>query len=539
MLELIRKYSSSLGVKILLTVLALTFVFCFGISDIIRKITGKDYVVKIGNIKISQEMFKIQKAKKRNQLSQLDTKIDESSLNALILNEFIVDNVISCAAKGFGFVISDSAVENYIRSMPFFRDQSGHFNPNILRGVLQKMRVSEEVFLEDSRKSLKTALIQAPIQFVLCAHEADLYVDADLEKRTIDVVELDPESFKITDTPTPDDLKEFYEEHQEDYMVDEQRSLRVVELSESTVAKDVSVSEDEIKEAYDFSSEKDDRSYESMKDDLKAELLQEKVQSRVDEVTRQIEDSLMSGEDFAEVIKKFNLKSTAIKDVKLVDKNAVANIPYGEDVLTVAFSVDDGCDSSFSEALDSNKNRVLWLVHVDNITPRHVEEFSKVAAKVRTAWVKNKQHEKAVEVGQELVEKIKAGKLIKTVASESGYACKTTEAFDRRGIVDAKKEASDIVSNLYKDVFAMAKGDVCSKELSGKVVVYQLSKVINTADVTESQKHESTKELSNSMHLDIWQQIYSFLTKRHGVHVNNEMLKEMNSEPSVPVDELF
>lgn len=539
MLELIRKYSSSLGVKIFLTVLALTFVFCFGISDIIRKITGKDYVVKIGNIKISQEMFKIQKAKKRSQLSQSGTKIDETSLNALILNEFIVDNVISCTAKNFGFVISDSAIENYIRGMPFFRDQSGHFNPNILRGVLQKMCVSEEVFLEDSRKSLKTALIQAPIQFVLCAHESDLYVDADLEKRTIDVTELDPKSFEITDTPTPDDLKEFYEEHQEDYMVDERRSLQVVELSESAIAKDVSVSEDEIKEAYDFSSEKDDLSYENMKDDLKAELLQEKVQSKVDEVTRQIEDSLMSGEDFAEVVKRFNLKSTAIKDVKLDDKKAVANIPYGEDVLTVAFSVDDGGDSSFSEALDSNKNRVLWLVHVDSITPKHVAEFSWVSAKVKAAWLKNKQHEKASAVAQELVEKVQAGKSIKAAANEYGYNCVTTEAFDRRGTIDAKKEASAIISGLYKDAFEMGKGDVRSKELSDKIVVYQISKVINTADVTESQKAESTKELSNGMHLDIWQQIYSFLTKRHGVHVNNEMLKEMNSEPSIPVDELF
>ena len=64
MLEFIRKHSSSLGVKIFLTVLALTFVFWFGISDIIRKVTGKDYIVKIGNIKISPERFKHEKAKK-------------------------------------------------------------------------------------------------------------------------------------------------------------------------------------------------------------------------------------------------------------------------------------------------------------------------------------------------------------------------------------------------------------------------------------------------------------------------------------------
>ncbi|MDR1561197.1 MAG: SurA N-terminal domain-containing protein, partial [Holosporaceae bacterium] len=53
MLELIRRHSNSIIVKFFLTVLALTFIFCFGISDVIRKIVGKDYIVKIGNVKIS------------------------------------------------------------------------------------------------------------------------------------------------------------------------------------------------------------------------------------------------------------------------------------------------------------------------------------------------------------------------------------------------------------------------------------------------------------------------------------------------------
>lgn len=539
MLEFIRKHSSSLGVKIFLTVLALTFVFCFGISDIIRRITGKDYIVKIGNIKISQEMFKIQKAKKRSQISGTDASIGDASLSSIVLNEFIVDNVVNCAAKKWGFVISDAAVENYIRSMPFFRDESGRFNPNILRGFLQKLRFSEEMFLESSRKSLKTALIQAPMQFVLVEHEADLYVDADLEKRTIDVIELDPRSLKISEQPTSEQLTEFYEEHQNDFMVEETRSLQIVELAESEIAKGISVSEDELREAYDFSSEKDERSYDDMKKDLRAELMQEKIQNKVNEVTRQIEDALVSGENFAEVVKKFNLKSTIIKNVKIDDKKAVSNIAYGEDVLTVAFSVDDGGDSSFAEALDNNKNRVQWLVHVDSITPKHAEPFEKVSNRVKEAWIKNQQHEKAMELAKELAEQIKNGKDMKAVAAEAGYACNTTEPFDRHGKVDNKKEAPSIITNLHKDTFAMSKGEVNIKEISGKVVIYQISRVVNSTDITEDQKKESVKELSNEMHLDIWQQVYSFLYKRHEVKINYEMLKEMNSESSVPIDEAF
>ncbi|MDR1334562.1 MAG: SurA N-terminal domain-containing protein, partial [Holosporaceae bacterium] len=49
MLEFIRKHSQSMVVKIFLSFLALSFVLFFGITTVIQKLRGKDYVVKIGN----------------------------------------------------------------------------------------------------------------------------------------------------------------------------------------------------------------------------------------------------------------------------------------------------------------------------------------------------------------------------------------------------------------------------------------------------------------------------------------------------------
>jgi hypothetical protein len=62
MLEFIRRHSQSIIVKAFLTILALTFVLFFGISDVIRRFIGKDYVVKIGSTKISPMELKIEKA---------------------------------------------------------------------------------------------------------------------------------------------------------------------------------------------------------------------------------------------------------------------------------------------------------------------------------------------------------------------------------------------------------------------------------------------------------------------------------------------
>ena len=538
MLEFIRKHSSSLGVKIFLTVLALTFVFCFGISDIIRKVTGRDYIVKIGRLKISPEMFKVEKAKKMNLLRDKSEKIDDAVLTNEVLHSLIWDNIINGAAKEFGFVISDTTMKNYIRGMALFRDEQGRFNPNLLRGFLQKLRVPEERFIESSRRTIKEALIQAPIKFISVAPEADTYIKANLEKRTIDYVVLNPSSFKVAETPTRDDLESFYEEHQDDFTVEETRSLHIVELKESDIEKTIQISEDELKDAYDFSSEKDERSFDDMKAELTANLRQEKLQSTTDDITRQIEDALMAGEELKTVAEKFNLKMSSVKNVKLSDTKAVANIPYGNDVLTVAFSIDEGTDSSFSEALDSKKERVLWLVHVDSITPKHAEAFEKVVDKVKEAWIKGKQNELAHAMANDFVEKVNAGGSLKTLASKEGKICETSVAFDRFGKISDKKKSSDIIESEHKAAFDLAKGKCTSHDLNGNVVVYCLNQIIPAKNIDKEERKKLYAELYKDMTTDIYQQLVGHLSKKYNVTINYEMLKAFN-EPIERLDDIF
>ena len=60
MLEFIRKYLGSVVVKVILSLVALTFVLFFGISDVINRLAGKDYVIRMGDVKIGPREFQLQ-----------------------------------------------------------------------------------------------------------------------------------------------------------------------------------------------------------------------------------------------------------------------------------------------------------------------------------------------------------------------------------------------------------------------------------------------------------------------------------------------
>ena len=60
MIKFIRKYSNSTISKVLLGLLALTFVFLWGIGDVIGRFTNKNYIIKVGSEKVDAEKFNTQ-----------------------------------------------------------------------------------------------------------------------------------------------------------------------------------------------------------------------------------------------------------------------------------------------------------------------------------------------------------------------------------------------------------------------------------------------------------------------------------------------
>lgn len=523
MLETIRKCSSSPIVKALLVILAFTFLFFFGITDIIRRVTGNDYVVKIGSVKVSPVQFKMEKAKKINMLRKTD--VDEKKITSELLHNLIWENIINIAAKDYGLVVSDKTMMRYIGTMQMFRDANGHFNAHLLRGFLQKINVPESMFLESSKREIKSAIIKAPFTCMAVNNEVQIYSDAVNEKRAVGFVKINPASFRITETPTEEDLQQFYLDNSDDFMIDETRNFSLLVMKESDLAKKIVITDDELRDAYERSLGRDDRSFNDMKKELEDDINREKLESITNEFCRNIEDDLVGGTDIKDVSKKYNLKLLKVESAGANSAKELKDIPYKSDVLTVAFSTEESLDSSFSEAIDG-KDRVMWLVHVDSVTPKHKADFEKIKKKVTNAWIKDQQHQKALELAESWKT---SGKKLSDLAGSVRRSYEVTALFGRDGKSIESSEHQNFIEKIHEDVFKLNKNDMAVLESDGNVIVYQLVKqYIPTED--KSNISENYKELTKCIVDDMYQQLVGYLSKEYKVTVNKETLKEINEE---------
>ncbi|MDR2682087.1 MAG: SurA N-terminal domain-containing protein [Holosporaceae bacterium] len=547
MLEFIRKYSGSPAIKFFLGLLAFTFVFCFGIMDVIRKYTGKDYLVKIGSVKITPTLFRLEKAKKIQMLRAAKKNIDEKAEVSNILGSIISENVVDLAASDFGFVVSDDSIKTYINGMYMFRDENGYFRKDMLRLFLQTVGISENMFIELSRKDIKSALIKFPFVYVCTINEQHYYTKAMMEKRNIAMVRLRPKSFMMTENPTKEQLEEFYAENPDLFSAEEHRSFRIFELKESDLEKKIVVSEEEKKDYYEVYADKDSKSYEESQQEIAEELRQEKLRKLTDEVIRDLEDSIISGTSIDEVVQKFNLNVITAKNIDIQGESSEkkSSLPkYGKDAATIAFSIDDGADSAVSESIGDDDKKVFWFVHVDEVVPKHVEEFAKISEKVEEEWTLRRQIELARETAQSLVEQIKSGAKLSQLLSKKGYAIIVTPLFDREGkIPDGKGNFKfpNVIAALHTTVFQKLKNDADYAEIDDTFVVYQVNDIVYPDDISQDDENKYHSSLIHEFANDMYTQLVGYLSKeRYEVKINHEMLNDSREGFDVnQLDEMF
>ncbi len=542
MLELIRKYSKSIVVKIFLTILAGSFFLFFGFSYVVDKLRGRDYVVKIANVKISPQAFKYEKNKKLSAIKGRKDSIDSKELSNTILHQIIWENVIKLAAKDFGIIVSDSTMYSHISNMDVFRTSDGHFNAANLRKFLRAVEMSESEFLNSSRREIKSHIIQFPFRYISLIDEFKYYSKIRTEKRRLKFFEINPSSFRVTQTPTDEELEEFYNNNSEKFEIPEKRSFDILILSMNRVEKNTNIPQEEIIErARDLYG--DDYTEKSLEKFMETEefksFKQERVAETAEEITRQVEDDLVSGSTIEEVTEKYGLRSLSIKDVALDETDKIA-LPFKKDVMTVAFGSDEKEVGNFNEAEDSNKKLVQWLVYVSDIKPKHVEPIDQAKEKVKLAWHRDQQRDKALTVANDIISKVSKGEKFADLAKKGNYKLKSTAYFDSHGIASDEKAKSKIIDDLHEEVFSKIKNEVGIKELKGNFVVYQLSDISYDEKKEDRERQEDYVLLLQDYTKDMFQQLIGYLSKKYEVKVNYDILKEVDEaiDPSA-LDDVF
>lgn len=262
MLQSMRNLSKTWVFKGLMSLLVISFGI-WGVGDMFRTHPGQREVARVGSEKILvQELqlhfqlslpearrafgpdLTIAQAKKMGLLDQtLDRMMEESSFNQ--------------EASRLGLKLSRNDTFRRIAALPQLQDAQGKFDPRVWQELVGRSGLAEQVFIEQEKQNMiRGALYRAT---VANAKPPKLFIDdmyrAQGAKRVLEMVALRNDGMKDIPAPSQETLKTFYEEHEDDFAAPERRSMSVAMLNAADLGKDIVVTDDEVKNAYDTRNE--------------------------------------------------------------------------------------------------------------------------------------------------------------------------------------------------------------------------------------------------------------------------------------------
>lgn len=443
MLNHFRRGASNIFVKGFLGLIALSFVL-WGVGDIFHGTVDND-VAKVGGSAVSKAEFdhamrlEVGKLQQRFGGELTPEQIKAIKLEEVILNQLIDRKLLALAVDKMGIRVGDPAVLENIHANPDFQNEKGQFDKKIFTSLLQANGLNEASYVALLKKEIASEFLLGTLvaEKIIPVQLVDKMYRYRMEKRRVDVVQV-PHNHKVEIPALKEaELKPFYEEHKEQFMAPEQRSVAYVTLSVDDLLEGIATSETEARSEYDENI----ASYQQPE--------RRTVDNLVFADEKQAKDAwekLKSNRDFAAKAKE--ITGIAEKD-RLLVKVTKTDLPV--EVQNNVFELEKG---KVSQPVQTSLG---WhLFRVIEILPAATEPFDKVQEAITKALTRKKAENSLVDYAKKLEDEFASGASLEEVAKKFGLKLHKVAKLTNKGEgEDGKKiEGLPVLANFLPLVFS-------------------------------------------------------------------------------------
>ena len=464
MLEYLRNASEKPVAKILISILAFSFVG-WGVAEwIFGNTVGDNTLIHVGNTDVSAQQFNAEKSRELAQMTREQQRAiyaDTESQNEFaqrVMTKLATQQMTQNRANDLKMVVSDKRIAQEIREMPEFQ-VNGQFSAFAFDTVLNNSGYTESEFANVLRNQVMRSMVLGSVSVPVPVPEFAVLAayNARYGKRDIEYATVKYSDFKVG-TPTEKQLSEFYKQNPQ--TVPETRSVSYVFIEADMAQPD-----------------KYDEGYAT---------------------AVKVEDDIIAGDTMQEAAKKHKAKYVAIKPFSR--ENRPVDKLMTDSMIDKIFDMDAGLESEMIET----KNGFLF-VRVDSVNPAHTASFDSVKKSLISDWTKAEQKKQAYVRANEL--------LVDLNKKEGKLTNKKTATVSR---------TDGAPTELLVPVFRNKIGQNSIE--SGTDAFYVLSVKKATAPKADAKKMDSLrKEMENMSATGLQEDYNSFLMREYPVEINEKV----------------
>ncbi|HEX4044800.1 MAG TPA: SurA N-terminal domain-containing protein, partial [Gammaproteobacteria bacterium] len=286
MLQTIRDHTQGWIAGVIVSIIILTFAL-WGIHSYFIGGGNNDVVAEVNGVEITREQQSLAYERLQRQMQSMSNAVaakqDVSALKERALKNLIEIETLKQAAYKQGFRISEQQIDSYLQSMPELQ-VDGQFSLERLQQMLANAFLSVSEFLELMKTSLLINQPRIGVLFTATAlpDESEYVISLVNQERDISYISLPLPYFLAQPiTISAEQIKQYYDQHQQDFLTTEQVNVEYLQLSLKDLMAAITPTEVELQAYYhDNENTFNKQPFNTVQDKVKTAYQQQQAQEK-------------------------------------------------------------------------------------------------------------------------------------------------------------------------------------------------------------------------------------------------------------------
>lgn len=481
MITFFNKLGNTWVAKIIFIALALSMMAFWGLGGLANISAYENEAIEVGDTSMTPQELSKSFENARQNFSRMaggqyisPAKALEMGLLDQVIQQEVTNMVRTQMSEQLGLTASNAAVQKYVENNPVFQDNLGNFDKNMFYAYLIQSGMTETQMAYALKKELAFKHLTSSVQELGYNPKkmAELAYQFKNEKRDIMLLYLTPSQIKVSQTPSEEDLKAYYEAYSENFMKPEFRHLRVLSLTPEMMLSLISINQEDIENAYQSQKDKYNKPEER---DLYQIFF--KTKEEADSVSKEV-----TATNFEEVATKKMGQSAESTHFGYTPKDQLM-----EELSTPVFNAAKG---SIVGPINSSTGWHLFLIK--DIKEAQITPSQQIKEEIKKTLALDRTYEKLSDVTRQLEDILGEGKSLSQAAAQLNLKLIDVAGVDISGNTPQgnKVDENTVNASLLQNIFTLQKGDVSSLVENNNG--YLLAEIVNI-DPVSVKPYESVK----------------------------------------------
>ena len=447
MITFFNKLANSWVAKLILGILALSMMAFWGLGGLTNLNSYNNEAISVGKTSISTaELNRTFDEERKNLSRQLGGRYisPAEALNFGLLQKVVQDMVVKHVKyqikEDLGLTASNEAVQKYVETNPLFKDATGNFDKNLFYAFLSQKGMSETTLAHQLKDELAYNHLKDTIQALTYSSKelTKLSHVFSNEKRDVKALFIKPSDIQIHETPSQEDLTNYYEGYSENFAKPEYRSIKLLSLMPEMMSSFIQIDEDEVNTLYAEQKDKYNKPEER-------ELLQIffKTKEEADAIHKELTNQ------------NFEEKATSLGQNKeatyfgYTPKNQLM-----EALQEPVFSAEIG---TITAPIASETG--FHVFYIKSIKPAEIADETTVKAEIKKSLIANVAYDKLAEISRQVEDSLGAGTSLTDTAKSLNLQITNIEPLDMGGINQKGEKNTLVTPELLQEVFVLKTGE--------------------------------------------------------------------------------